>query len=124
MSVIEAIYGNGGLRVLDPSKIDSNLITVKILNMEEVLSEEEENLLERLYVIERKANITRLKKCLDGFSVIFSTKSSKKIRSLDSDLKERMKNAIEELSNDPWENGTVKVKGMWMYEEKGLKITE
>jgi mRNA interferase RelE/StbE len=46
-----------------------------------------------------------------SFSVIFSTKSSKKIRSLDSDLKERIKNAIEELSNDPWENGTVKVKG-------------
>ncbi len=46
-----------------------------------------------------------------SFSVIFSAKSSKKIRSLDSDLKERMKNAIEELSNDPWENGTVKVKG-------------
>ena len=43
--------------------------------------------------------------------MIFSTKSSKKIRSLDSDLKERIKNAIEELSNDPWENGTVKVKG-------------
>ena len=46
-----------------------------------------------------------------SFSVIFSTKSSKKIRSLDSDLKERIKNAIEELSNDAWENGTVKVKG-------------
>ena len=46
-----------------------------------------------------------------SFRVIFSTKSSKKIRSLDSDLRERIKNAIEELSNDPWENGTVKVKG-------------
>ena len=45
MSVIEAIYEDGVLRVLDPSKIDSNLITVKILNMEEVLSEEDENLL-------------------------------------------------------------------------------
>ena len=46
MGVIEAIYEDGVLRVLDPSKIDSNLITVKIVNMEEVLSEEEENLLE------------------------------------------------------------------------------
>ena len=32
-----------------------------------------------------------------SFRVIFSTKSSKKIRSLDSDLKERIKNAIEEM---------------------------
>ncbi len=46
-----------------------------------------------------------------SFRVIFSPKSSKMIRSLDSDLKERIKNAIEELSSDPWENGTVKVKG-------------
>ena len=45
MGVIEAIYEDGVLRVLDPSKIDSNLITVKIVNMEEVLSEEDENLL-------------------------------------------------------------------------------
>jgi mRNA interferase RelE/StbE len=46
-----------------------------------------------------------------SFRVIFSTKSSKKIRSLDSDLKERIKIAIEEISSNPWENGTVKVKG-------------
>lgn len=45
MGVIEAIYEDGVLRILDPSKIDSNLITVKILNMDEVLSEDEEDLL-------------------------------------------------------------------------------
>ena len=45
MDVIEAIYEEGNLRVLDPSKIDSELITVKILNIEDVLSEDEENLL-------------------------------------------------------------------------------
>jgi len=45
MDVVEAIYEEGNLRVLDPSKIDSELITVKILNIEEVLSEDEENLL-------------------------------------------------------------------------------
>ena len=45
MDVIEAIYEEGNLRVLDPSKIDSELITVKILNIEEVLNEDEENLL-------------------------------------------------------------------------------
>ena len=45
MDVVEAVYEEGNLRVLDPSKIDSELITVKILNIEEVLSEDEENLL-------------------------------------------------------------------------------
>jgi len=45
MDVVEAIYEEGNLRVLDPSKIDSELITVKILNIEEVLNEDEENLL-------------------------------------------------------------------------------
>jgi hypothetical protein len=45
MDVVEAIYEEGNLRVLDPSKIDSELITVKILNIEEVLSNDEENLL-------------------------------------------------------------------------------
>lgn len=45
MDVIEAIYKDGVLRVLDPSKIDSDLITVKILNIEEVLSAEEDDLL-------------------------------------------------------------------------------
>lgn len=45
MDVVEAIYKDGVLRVLDPSKIDSDLITVKILNIEEVLSDEEDDLL-------------------------------------------------------------------------------
>ena len=45
MDVVEAIYEEGNLRVLDPSKIDSELITVKILNIEEVLNEDEKNLL-------------------------------------------------------------------------------
>jgi predicted DNA-binding antitoxin AbrB/MazE fold protein len=45
MDVIEAIYEEGNLRVLDPSKIDSDLITVKILNIEEVLNADEEDLL-------------------------------------------------------------------------------
>jgi hypothetical protein len=48
MDVVEAIYKDGMLRVLDPSKIDSDLITVKILNIEEVLSAEEDLLKEAL----------------------------------------------------------------------------
>ena len=53
MDVVEAIYEEGNLRVLDPSKIDSELITVKILNIEEVLNEDEENLLKEA-ISERK----------------------------------------------------------------------
>ena len=45
MDIVEAIYEDGMLRILDPSKIDSDLITVKILNIEAVLSAEEEDLL-------------------------------------------------------------------------------
>ena len=45
MDVVEAIYEEGVLRVLDPSKIDSDLITVKILNIEEALNKDEEDLL-------------------------------------------------------------------------------
>jgi predicted DNA-binding antitoxin AbrB/MazE fold protein len=46
MDVVEAIYEDGVLRVLNPSKIDSDLITVKILNIEDILSEEEEDMLQ------------------------------------------------------------------------------
>ncbi len=53
MDVVEAVYEEGNLRVLDPSKIDSELITVKILNIEEVLNEDEENLLKEA-ISERK----------------------------------------------------------------------
>jgi predicted DNA-binding antitoxin AbrB/MazE fold protein len=45
MDIVEAIYEDDVLRVLNPSRIDSDLITVKILNIEEVLSAEEEDLL-------------------------------------------------------------------------------
>ena len=46
-----------------------------------------------------------------SFTVIFSPKSYRKIRSFDSELKERIQKAVQEISNDPWEKGTIKVKG-------------
>jgi mRNA interferase RelE/StbE len=45
------------------------------------------------------------------FRVIFSPKSCKTIKSFDSELKERIKIGIQEISNNPWEKGTIKVKG-------------
>ena len=46
-----------------------------------------------------------------SFTVIFSPKSYRKIRSFDSELKERIQKAVQEISRDPWEKGTIKVKG-------------
>jgi mRNA interferase RelE/StbE len=46
-----------------------------------------------------------------SFKAFFSPKSRKTIKSFDSELKERIKKAILELINDPWEKGTIKVKG-------------
>ena len=46
-----------------------------------------------------------------SFTVIFSPKSYRKIRSFDSELKERIQKAVREISSDPWVKGTIKVKG-------------
>ena len=46
-----------------------------------------------------------------SFRAIFSPKSRKTIRSFDPELKERIKKGILEIINNPWEKGTIKVKG-------------
>jgi mRNA interferase RelE/StbE len=46
-----------------------------------------------------------------SFRVVFSSKSSKTIKSFDHEFKERIKKVIQALSDDPWEKGTIKVKG-------------
>jgi mRNA-degrading endonuclease RelE of RelBE toxin-antitoxin system len=46
-----------------------------------------------------------------SFRAIFSPKSCKAIKSFDPELKERIKKGIQEISNNPWEKGTIKVKG-------------
>jgi len=46
-----------------------------------------------------------------SFRAIFSPKSCKTIKSFDSELKERIKKGIQEISNNPWEKGTIKIKG-------------
>lgn len=38
---IDAIYENGVLRVIKPEKIQSNIVRVKILNRDEILTEED-----------------------------------------------------------------------------------
>jgi len=38
---IEAIYENGLLRIIKPAKIESDVLTVKILNRDEVLTDED-----------------------------------------------------------------------------------
>lgn len=38
---VDAIYENGVLRVIKPEKISSNIVKVKILNRDEILTEED-----------------------------------------------------------------------------------
>ena len=46
-----------------------------------------------------------------SFAVVFSSKSCKTIKSFDQEFRERIKNAIQAIGEDPWEIGTIKVKG-------------
>jgi predicted DNA-binding antitoxin AbrB/MazE fold protein len=41
MGEIEAIYEDGVLRIVKPAKIDSDVVTVRILNRDEMLTEED-----------------------------------------------------------------------------------
>ena len=41
MEKIETIYENGTLRIVNPAKIESDTINVKILNRDEILTEED-----------------------------------------------------------------------------------
>ena len=41
MGEIEAIYEDGVLRIVKPAKIESDVITVRILNKDEMLTEED-----------------------------------------------------------------------------------
>ncbi len=49
MEEIEVIYEKGILRIIKPAKIESDVITVKILNRDEILTEEDmEDVLEAI----------------------------------------------------------------------------
>ncbi|MBA7513858.1 hypothetical protein ES705_05876 [subsurface metagenome] len=41
MGEIEAIYEEGVLRIVKPAKIESDVVTVRILNRDEMLTEED-----------------------------------------------------------------------------------
>mgnify|MGYP001082453145 CR=1 FL=1 len=46
---IEAIYENGALRIVKPAKIESDVVTVRILNRDDILTEEDmEDILEAI----------------------------------------------------------------------------
>ena len=54
MEEIEVIYEKGTLRIIKPAKIESDVITVKILNRDEILTEEDmEDILEAMNERER-----------------------------------------------------------------------
>ena len=52
-----------------------------------------------------------MKKYLNEFHSYLLPKSYRKIRSFDSELKERIQKAVQEISSNTWEKGTIKVKG-------------
>ena len=41
MEAIEAIYEKGVLRIIKPARIESDMVNVKILNRDEILTEED-----------------------------------------------------------------------------------
>ena len=41
MGEIEAVYEEGVLRIVKPAKIESDVVTVRILNRDEILTEED-----------------------------------------------------------------------------------
>ena len=46
---IEVIYENGALRIVKPAKIESDVVTVRILNRDNILTEEDmEDILEAI----------------------------------------------------------------------------
>jgi mRNA-degrading endonuclease RelE of RelBE toxin-antitoxin system len=51
-----------------------------------------------------------MKSSNDPFEVIFSPKIYKQIKHLDEELKERIKKAAIEVGDDPWHDGTIKVR--------------
>ena len=46
-----------------------------------------------------------------NFEVIFSPKSYKQLKTFDKELKERVKKAVNQISNDPYHKGTIKITG-------------
>ena len=59
-----------------------------------------------------------------SFEAIFSPKSYKQIKSFDEKLKERIKRAVNQILNDPWHKGTIKVAGYENIRRKRVGIIE
>jgi len=65
MKVVEAIYEDGVLKLVKPEKIDNDVVMVKILNRDEVLTEEDmKDILEALSERE-KGNYYRMEEVFD-----------------------------------------------------------
>ncbi|RLI78470.1 hypothetical protein DRP05_07100 [Archaeoglobales archaeon] len=65
MKVVEAIYEDGVLKLVKPEKIDNDVVMVKILNRDEVLTEEDmKDILEALSERE-KGNYYKMEEVFD-----------------------------------------------------------
>ena len=46
-----------------------------------------------------------------SFKPVFSSKSYRQIKDLDNETRDRIKKAIEEIAENPWHKGTIKIEG-------------
>ena len=65
MGEIEAIYEDGVLRIVKPAKIESDVVTVRILNKDEMLTEEDMKDILKAMDEREKGNYYKLKEVFE-----------------------------------------------------------
>jgi len=65
MGEIEAIYEDGVLRIVKPAKIESDVVTVRILNRDEMLTEEDMKDILKAMDEREKGNYYKLKEVFE-----------------------------------------------------------
>jgi len=65
MGEIEAIYEEGVLRIVKPAKIESDVVTVRILNRDEMLTEEDMKDILKAMDEREKGNYYKLKEVFE-----------------------------------------------------------
>ncbi|NOR78129.1 MAG: hypothetical protein GQ523_06855 [Methanophagales archaeon] len=65
MGEIEAVYEEGVLRIVKPAKIESDVVTVRILNRDEILTEEDMKDILKAMDEREKGNYYKLKEVFE-----------------------------------------------------------
>ena len=72
MGEIEAIYEEGVLRIVKPAKIESDVVTVRILNRDEMLTEEDMKDILKAMDEREKGNYYKLEEVFEWFTKLSS----------------------------------------------------